>query len=1246
MNKWKKTAELFFPAFMFLVILCAIGLRFWAQEDACVEHPLGFTETFDNTNFKDEDNTSVAHWSVGPPADLPGYITLNRLGATFDITNPGSFPAWINTITAGDFDNDGWPDFVGTSSSYSNALVFVRNLGINGHVGSFGITYNIDGTVCPLYPLSGPPTRGVKNTAIDNDSVDGSEHCSLTSGDYDGDGDLDFFYVVSYGNSPYNIKRIWLYENRLIDTGTLSFAQIDRTAAWSGTLKGIAWSTTVMTTVDFDIDGDPDIIMGNKAGDVIKINNKKLTTRIDGGSAKWNITTILTGTQTGWTSASNRGVSTVSIADFDLDTDLDIILGSVSYPDIQYWKNDGNGNFGAAPYRRFQDASGNIHNNLYDGAATVSIANDFDRDGDVDLVIGTDEWNFDTNSIKQMCAGSDTGSELGGQCYLLINNAGEFSQRLIFDGQLEIPIVCDFDLGANLDYDNDGDQDFLIADGNHTENYYLFINNIADVYNLQGIAQSTNITPALDPNLHAITRVRILNLVQSVVGGSSNGLAVTYYVSNNNGQDWEVYATCAGSDIRNFGVLPDTISGDWHTFEHYGSRLKWKAVLEAEDDHIPEFPQASFETPRIDNIQFEIIYVDRKEYSRTSVAATVADNSGAAIKLIIGGTFYFPGWEGHLIAYDVTAMSPINTSYSELRTVSRSDLSDPTGREIVAPGTEILWDAGSLLAARSASDRHIYTAVPNGGGTTLNRLDFSVVNVSTLEPYLQDFQGDDDGLINFIRGEGRDWKLGDINHSNPVVVGPPNGVSSQMGAGYDAFKLTWEDRAKVLYVGANDGMIHCFDILTGEELWGFIPYNLLPKLKSMWAVDQITLERYFARDVYVDGSPAVADVLVGGTWKTVLICGQGPGKGSVIGGGTNYYFALDVTDPENPQPLWELTADTMGETWSVPDIGKVTKDGADAWVAFIGSGYDNDPDPGAVLGNVFYAVNLADGSIFWTFEADEVDTSDPGRTNDQFPNIQNTLPGSPSHVDINRDGYVDRVYIGDLDGRLWKVDVSPEFENADSWEEEAIYTDPDNYPIITKPAIWRNPAGQTADPRVFFGTGGDDRAPIDAIYSFIALVDRDAGSEIEWYLGVPGGIRTEERDAGNLAAGEKLWADPKIEDYTVYFSTLTGSIEAVDPCLNLAGLGKLYARFIVSIGGSPVGGTAFKGLSGAMESLDLAIKTRSAVTLGETQMTTDGARKREVYIQEYDSTVQKLEQLTGGLLKIKSWREVYKVYKR
>jgi len=1231
MNKTKRAAGLHLPILLFLLVIGFIALRFWAQE-ACVEQQLSFAESFSTTDYEDIANTSVAHWTDGPPPDLPGYITLNKVGSDFAVQNPGHFPAWINTIASGDFDNDGWTDFVGSSSSYSNALVFLRNLGGEGLVGSFGITHCIDGTVCNLYPASSPPTQGVKGAPID-----GSGHSALTSGDYDGDGDLDFFFIVSQDNPPnFTIKRMWLYVNQLTESGSLSFVQVNKTAdgTWLSTIKGIAWSTTMMASLDFDKDGDPDIVMGNKAGEVIKINNRNLTRAISAVN-KWNFSTLLTGAQTGWSSSSNRGVSTLSIGDFDYDTDLDLFLGSVSYPEMQYWKNDGTGNFGTSPYKTYMDATGDTYNNYYDGAATVSIANDFDKDGDVDIMVGTDNWNYKPGS-----------EDIGGMCYYFKNAGGEFTQRLIFDGRDDSPPVYDYDLGALLDYDNDLDQDFLIADGNHTENYYLFINNLADVYNLQGIAQSANVTPALDPSLHAITRIRIINLSQSVVGGSSAGLEISYYVSNNDGRDWEFYARSEGNDIHNYGTFPDAQSGDWHTFEHYGSKLKWKAELRAEDDNIPEFPDSSYETPRIDNIEFEVIYVERKEYSRTSVAATIADNSGANIKLIIGGTFYYPGWQGRLIAYDVTGMSPLNTSYSELRTVSRSDLSDPTGREIVAPGTEILWDAGSLLDARSASDRVIYTALPEGSGTGFNRLDFTTANVATLESYLQDVQGDDAGLIEFVRGVGRDWKLGDINHSNPVVIGPPAGAAAQMGTGYDAFKLAWEDRKKVLYVGANDGMLHCFDVVTGQELWGFIPYNLLPKLKNMWGVDQITLDRYFNRDVYVDGSPVVVDVVLGGNWKTILVCGQGPAKGSIIGGGANYYFALDVTDPENPIPLWELTANTMGETWSVPVIGKVTKGGADTWVGFLGSGYDNNTDAGVVLGNTFYAIDLTDGSIFWTFEADEVDTSDPARTNDQFPNIQNTLPGSASYVDIDRDGHMDRVYIGDLDGRIWKVDVTTAFENSGSWDAEVIFVDPDNYPIITKPAIWRNPAGATGDPRIFFGTGGDDGAPNDVIYSFVALIDREASTDIEWYLGVPYGIRAAERDAGDLAVGEKVWADPKIEDYTVYFSTLSGSIEAVDPCLNLAGLGKLYARFIVSIGGSPVGGTAFKGLSGALESLDLAIKTRSAVTLGETQTTTDGARKREVYIQEYDSTVQKMEQLTGGLVKVKSWREVYKVFKR
>ena len=609
-------------------------------------------------------------------------------------------------------------------------------------------------------------------------------------------------------------------------------------------------------------------------------------------------------------------------------------------------------------------------------------------------------------------------------------------------------------------------------------------------------------------------------------------------------------------------------------------------------------------------------------------------------RYILASTFYFPSWEGHLRAYDISAMTPEPSAYSVLRTVSRPDLTAPSGREIVPENVNIIWDTGVLLDSRSASTRSIYTALPVD--SVLTRLDFTTSNVGTLGPILQDVNSDNLGLIDFIRGEGRSWKLGDSNHSNPILVGPPDGAAAQMGDGYQDFLDTWESRRKVLYIGANDGMLHCFDVLTGEELWGFIPYNLLPKIKNMWAVEEATGLRYFSRDVYVDGSPVTADVYIDADgdgskeWITILICGQGSGKGSSIGGGTNYYFALNITDPDAPQPLWEFSHDWLGETWSVPEVGKIRKNGEDTWLAFTGSGYDNNPSE--TVGNVFYAVDLETGEYFWAFYAGEVDTS-----LELGWNIPNIILCSPSIVDINQDGYADRVYVTDLDGRVWKVDVSIEYQDSNSWNAAIIYEDSNNYPIISKPAVWINYVSGGLIPRVYFGTGGDDRAPSDAVYSFVALLDSDT-PEVEWYLGDPSVLNLPvEKDMGNLEVGERVWADPKVADYIIYFSTLTGSIDSVDPCESIAGVGKLYGRFVQTVAGGFLGGTAFITSSGPQESLELAIKTKAAVTLGERERAPDGSRKREVYIQEYDSTIQKLEQSIGAILKIRSWREIYRV---
>jgi Tfp pilus tip-associated adhesin PilY1 len=434
-------------------------------------------------------------------------------------------------------------------------------------------------------------------------------------------------------------------------------------------------------------------------------------------------------------------------------------------------------------------------------------------------------------------------------------------------------------------------------------------------------------------------------------------------------------------------------------------------------------------------------------------------------------------------------------------------------------------------------------------------------------------------------------------------------------------------------------------VLTGVEKWAFIPHNLLPKLKNMWVTDPATGARYFARDVYCDGSPVVADVYTNDEWRTVLVCGQGPGMGSTIGGGHNYYFALDVTDVENPQPLWEMTHYRMGETWSVPAIGRVTKNGQAAWVGFVGSGYDNISGSGR-QGNRFYAFDVADGSIFRSYNTGEVNTRRrPGWNR----NIANTIPGSPSIIDLDNDGAADRVYFADLDGRLYKIDTSVEYLSADPWDLEEIYEDSRNFPIITKPAVWQDPASAESMPHVYFGTGGDDNAPDDQYYSFIGVIDDPSATRqserVEWYLGDSNVLNlSEDKAVGTLTVGEKVWADPQIANSVVYFSTLTGDIETVDPCESLSGIGRLYGRYVKAVAGSPVGSTAFRGASGTMENLGLEIKTRAAVTLGEKEKV-GGIYKQDVYIQEFDSTIQKLSQPTGSALRIRSWREIYHIKK-
>jgi hypothetical protein len=191
--------------------------------------------------------------------------------------------------------------------------------------------------------------------------------------------------------------------------------------------------------------------------------------------------------------------------------------------------------------------------------------------------------------------------------------------------------------------------------------------------------------------------------------------------------------------------------------------------------------------------------------------------------------------------------------------------------------------------------------------------------------------------------------IGDIINSTPVVVGTP--------PYYYPFDNYWDfvtqmtrtaPRDTMIYIGANDGALHAFDLVTGEERWSFFPQSLhakMNKAKTDPLYDRCSPE--YCHQYYVDGSPQVGDVYAefNGTteeWRTVLVVGEREGGEA--------YFALDVTSGQdfnnaNSDPaqfLWEFTDNELGQTWGDPSINRVAVAGSateTAWGVFFGSGY-------------------------------------------------------------------------------------------------------------------------------------------------------------------------------------------------------------------------------------------------------------------------------------------------------------------
>jgi type IV pilus assembly protein PilY1 len=281
-------------------------------------------------------------------------------------------------------------------------------------------------------------------------------------------------------------------------------------------------------------------------------------------------------------------------------------------------------------------------------------------------------------------------------------------------------------------------------------------------------------------------------------------------------------------------------------------------------------------------------------------------------------------------------------------------------------------------------------------------------------------------LVDFIRGdrtnEGtvdntakyfrqRIHLLGDIVNSEAVYVKKPQ--YDYVDTGYATFTSDNASRTAMVYVGANDGMLHAFNATTGDETWAYVPKLLMPKLYQLADKFYASNHQYF-----VDGSPTVGDVYFGGAWHTILV-------GGFNDGGRGYY-ALDITDPASPKALWEFTDANMGLSFGRPEITKLANG---TWVVLFTSGYNN-VNPGNGQGYL-YVVNAGTGAAISTIG------TGVGSATASVAGVCATAP-CPSGlaqirawVDNTRyDNTATKVYGGDLYGNLWRFDINGTFGPA------------------------------------------------------------------------------------------------------------------------------------------------------------------------------------------------------------------------
>ncbi|WP_293388212.1 PilC/PilY family type IV pilus protein [Nevskia sp.] len=463
--------------------------------------------------------------------------------------------------------------------------------------------------------------------------------------------------------------------------------------------------------------------------------------------------------------------------------------------------------------------------------------------------------------------------------------------------------------------------------------------------------------------------------------------------------------------------------------------------------------------------------------ARTSAAASIATNSTrlTADTAIYQARFATGDWSGQLLALPVRLDGTVGTPIwdAALRlpaAASRNILTyDPT-RSLGNRGRSFLWT--------QLNSTQIAALNKDGAGTTDN-------NGQNRLGWLRGDRSNEGDVAPALRRRSATTVLGDIVNSDPAFAGQQDYGYARLpgteGTSYTAFRdsAAYKARPTMVYVGANDGMLHGFRATDGVEQLAYVPDAVYSGLSAVSDQAWNQNHRYL-----VDGAVRLLDARVNGNWKTVLL--------GTLGGGGQSVFALDVTDPTSfgtSNVLWEFTPSSdvdMGYSYPQAAIVRLAND---QWAALIANGY-NSTNGKAVL----YLVKLDDGSVIRKFDTGV--GSDNGMS-------------APIPVDVDGDRVTDLIYAGDLKGNLWKIDLRG--TNPAAWDfafksgttpvplYRACSADPcttsNRQPITARAEVGIHPDGGYL---VYFGTGSYFRSDYNTAgtvgNTFYAIRDADNGS--------------------------------------------------------------------------------------------------------------------------------------------------------